>query len=429
MRPGFFTYIYVLFLLFFCSISSAAQNTVKDMRRRAGALQKQIVEKEQILLSSQKDVKSRMQNIDLLSAQIKERKELISVLQHEIELLDDSIAKLDGEIHENEKGVGVAKEEYAKALSRTIRYGTLQDRLLFIISASDFNTMVRRYRYTREYMEAHRALASSMKSLIAELEKRRSRLDTTRIDKAEALRMHDEQKRTLHRLEEEQRTLVAGLKKDAGKVRAELEKQRKQLNKLNADIERIIERELARQRERERAEAAAQAKREKEQRAAKGKGGAASSSASSGTRKNRGVTAMDGKFVRNKGKLPAPITGSYQLVSGYGARKGVLGKGNVLIDNGGIVLQGTKGAKARCIFEGQVTAVFRSADYAFVIVRHDNYLSVYCQLDKIHVKEGDKVKAGTIVGDIAEDASGQTRLLFQLHEEKRRLNPLHWLML
>lgn len=409
---------------------SVAQNSVKEMRRRAGNLQKQIAEKENILLSSQKDVRSRMQNLELLSAQINERKELISVLRREIELLDDSIAKLDGEIGENEKGVSVAKDEYAKALSRTIRYGTVQDRLLFIISAGDFNTMIRRYRYTREYMEAHRALASSMKTLIAELEKKRSVLDTVRNDKAATLRLQDEQNRTLHGLEKEQRALVADLKKETKKVKAELEKQRKQLDKLNADIERVIERELAKQRERERAEAAARAKREKEQReAARKRGSSSSSSVSSGTRSNRGVSAMDGTFANNKGKLPVPITGPYQLVSGYGARKGVLGKGNVRIDNGGIILQGAKGAQARCVFDGKVTAVFRSSDYALVLVRHGRYLSVYCQLDKIHVKEGDEIKAGAIVGDIAEDASGQTRLLFQLRDEKRKLNPLQWLKL
>jgi septal ring factor EnvC (AmiA/AmiB activator) len=62
-------------------------------------------------------------------------------------------------------------------------------------------------------------------------------------------------------------------------------------------------------------------------------------------------------------------------------------------------------------------------------VRHGNYLSVYCQLDKINVKSGDKVKAGDILGEIAEDASGHTRLLFQLRQEKQKLNPTQWIKL
>ena len=54
---------------------------------------------------------------------------------------------------------------------------------------------------------------------------------------------------------------------------------------------------------------------------------------------------------------------------------------------------------------------------------------MYCQLDKIHVKDGDVVKAGTIIGDIAKNSSGHTRLLFQLRNEKVKLNPMQWLKL
>ncbi len=421
MRGNYIKYFSILILFFLFSGGLCAQkNSVKDLRRRATNLQKEISEKESILKSSQKDVKSKMQNLELLNARINDSKKLVGVLGEELRLIDDTIAVLNSEVAENEKSVEIARTKYAEALRRARFHATLQDKLLFIVSAKDFNTMVRRYRYTREYMNAHRELGRQLGEHIASLQKRKEYLDTIRAEKAVSLGLQKQQSDELQGLEKEQRILVQELQRESKKVQRELEKQRKQLNKLNADIDRLIEQEIEAQRKRER-EAAERAKRE----AAKNKKTGKTTPAKEYS--DAGISKMSGSFLQNKGKLPVPITGPYHLVSDFGKRKGVLGKGNVLIDNGGIVLQGRSGAQARCIFEGTVTSVFRTDDYALVLVRHGKYISVYCQLDKIHVKSGDKVKAGTIIGDVAKDASGQTRLLFQLRNEKQKLNPQQWI--
>lgn len=410
----------ILFLLFSGGIS-AQKNSVKEMRRRANNLQKEITEKEGILKSSQKDVKSKMQNLELLNARIKDSKRLVGAINDELRVLDDTIAALDAAVTANEKTVEAARVKYAEALRRARHYATLQDKLLFIVSAKDFNTMVRRYRYVGDYMNAHRELGMRLGEDISRLEKRKAQLDTVRAEKSASLSRHEQQRNELQGLEKEQRELVNELRRESKKVQQELEKQRKQLNKLNADIDRLIEQEIEAQRKREAAERARREARNKADKAA-GKGGKTVKE-----QQDAGISKMSGSFLQNKGKLPVPITGPYHIVSDYGKRKGVLGKGNVLIDNGGIVIQGRSGARARCIFEGTVTTVFRTDDYALVLVRHGKYISVYCQLDKIHVKSGENVKAGTIIGDVAKDASGQTRLLFQLRNEKQKLNPQQWL--
>lgn len=414
MNTHLVKYIYAILLMLIVSLPLSAQNSVKEMRRRAGTLQKQIAEKEGILKSSQKDVKSKMQNLDLITAKITEHKALITLLTDEIKILDDTIARLEKQVKECERNVDKAKGEYAEALRRARRYGSLQDKLLFIVSAKDFNAMLRRYRYAREYMNAHKKVADRLKNNIALLDAQRIGLDSIRSGKAASLLVQNKEKETLLGLEQEQRTLLNELQRESKKVQKELKKQRKQLSDLNAQIDRIIEEEIEAQRKREMA------------RAAKDKKSGGSSVA---MRDDEGVKKMSGSFLQNKGKLPVPVTGPYHVVSEFGARKGVMTKGNVLIDNGGIVIQGKNGAQARCIFDGTVTAVFRTTDYALVLVRHGKYLSVYCQLDNILVKNGEKVKAGTIIGDIAKNSSGHTRLLFQLRNEKQKLNPMQWLKL
>ena len=418
---------YILFALFFSfSLASAAQTAeIKKMRNQVGSLQKEIAQKENILLSSKKDINSKLQNLDLLTAQIKERKELINMLVSEVDALNKEIDKLNKEVAENEKRVGKSKEEYASALKRTRRYGSFQSKLLFVISADDFNSMARRYRYTRQYMQAHKRKGEELKENIAALQLKKSELDSVLATKKLSLDEQTHQRKALQLLEEKQRSLLSELKKESRKVEKELLARRKQLQKLNADIERAIDREIAAQKAREAAARKAAAKAA----AGKKKGGKGSKAepAKPVVAEDAGVKEMSGSFAQNKGKLPVPITGPFHVVSNFGPQKGVVGKGNVKIDYGGITLGGERGAKARCVFDGRVTSVIRQGDFAFVLVRHGKYITVYCRLGEITVQEGDKVSAGDIIGTVATDASGHTRLLFQLRNEKTKLNPMQWL--
>lgn len=414
-------YIYVLSIMLSFSLSALSQtNEVKKMRQQVSNLKQQITKKENILLSSQKDIQSKLGDLNLLSAQIAERKELVALLVSEMSALNKEIDGLNSDVAEKEAKVEVSKKEYASALNRSRQYGTFQDKLLFIVSAKDFNSMLRRYRYAREYMQAYKRKGEELKEAITALNIKKAELDSTLATKKITFEEQEHQRKTLQLLEERQRAIVADLKKESRKVEKELVAQRNKLNKLNNAIELAVEREIKAQQARElaaRKKAAAAAKNSKK------------NSASAPIKiEDSGVGKLSALFEQNKGKLPVPITGGYHVVASFGPQQGVVGKGSVKIDYGGIMLEGERGAKARCIFDGKVTNVIRQGEFAFVLVRHDKYISVYSRLDDIMVKEGDEIKAGDIIGTVAH-LSGHTRLQFQLHKERTRLNPMQWLKL
>ncbi len=439
----------IIFIMLLFSVACAAwsqQKSVKEMRSRVSSLQQQIKEKERILLSSEKDVASKLKNLNLLTARVEEQKSLVSLLSKEVTAIDKEIAGLTSELSRDEAQVKRAQDEYAAALRRARRYGSLQDKLLFIISADNFNSLLHRYRYTREYMNAHRKLADQLKEKIKALEEKRAEVEKVRASKIASLEEQKKEQQTLKGLEDKQRSLVAELKREKKKVEKELTRQRKELNNLNAAIEREIEREIEARR---RAElAAAQKKKEadaKKKDTASKKGGNAvakkTTTADEPAPKvqrrekevvnpnSKGMQKLTGSFEQNKGRLPSPITGPCMVVGSFGPQRGVEGKGNVRIDYGGITLQGERGAKARAVFKGVVTSVVRAGDFAFVIVRHGKYLTVYCKLQNIKVSQGDEVNTGDILADVATDVSGATTLLFQIRNEKVKLNPRPWLKL
>lgn len=434
----------IIFIMLLFSVACAAwsqQKSVKEMRSRVSSLQQQIKEKERILLSSEKDVASKLKNLNLLTARVEEQKSLVSLLSKEVTAIDKEIAGLTSELSRDEAQVKKAQDEYAAALRRARRYGSLQDKLLFIISADNFNSLLHRYRYTREYMNAHRKLADQLKEKIKALEEKRAEVEKVRAAKVASLEEQKKEQQTLKGLEDKQRSLVAELKRENKKVQKELTRQRKELNNLNAAIEREIEREIEARRK---AELAA-AQKKKEAAAKKNNNTVAKKKTTTEPDEpapkvqrrekvvvnpnSKGMQKLAGSFEQNKGRLPSPITGPCMVVGSFGPQRGVEGKGNVRIDYGGITLQGERGAKARAVFKGVVTSVVRAGDFAFVIVRHGKYLTVYCKLQNIKVSQGDEVNTGDILADVATDVSGATTLLFQIRNEKVKLNPRPWLKL
>jgi septal ring factor EnvC (AmiA/AmiB activator) len=119
-----------------------------------------------------------------------------------------------------------------------------------------------------------------------------------------------------------------------------------------------------------------------------------------------------------------PITGPYVIVGRFGQYAVTK---NVRLDNKGIDIRGKAGAKARAIFDGEVSAIFKYNGLSNVLVRHGNYISVYCNLSSVSVAKGSKVKTRGEIGTIHADASGNAVLHFQLRKETTKLNPEVWL--
>lgn len=414
--------------VFFCIGTLHAQSAaIKKMRGQATELRAEIEQKKKILLSAEQDVNSQLRNLRIIESQIKAQKALVALLKDEVKALDSEIKQINGDIKLQEERVAKSREEYAEALRRARKYSKANNKLYFLASSEDFRTLLRRYRYTNEYMDAHSRLAESLQGQIAILEEKKTELGGIKAMKSESLKEQETVSAELAKLGKEQRAILDKLKKQSNKVKAEIKNKQQELNKLNQRIDAEIERVLAEER--------AAKKRAEEEAARKKRNAGKNVSAGKESPKkdthysdDTGVAEMSGSFVKNRRKMPVPITGSYLVVDEYGTKNVIEGKGNVQINNKGVVLEGSKGAQARCIFDGRVTAVVNDGSYHFVLVRHGEYISVYCNIVNLRVSGGEKIKAGDIIGDVGIDAkSGTPRMQFQLRKEKQTLNPAEWL--
>ena len=132
---------------------------------------------------------------------------------------------------------------------------------------------------------------------------------------------------------------------------------------------------------------------------------------------------LSGNFESNRGRLPMPIAGGYRIVNHFGTNHVTDVKGHVTLDKKGIDIKGQPGAAVRCVFDGEVSAVFSYAGTTVVIVRHGSYLSVYCDLASVNVSRGQKVSTRQTLGRVGAEGVMQ----FQLRKGSAKLNPEGWL--
>lgn len=425
----------VLLLAVCLGLPSLAQTNqkIEDLKSQRGQLQEQIKRSESLLLSTQKDVKSQLGDLALINSQLEERRKYIRAMELEMGALDADILKQEKQLKQLQADLKQKQQKYAQSVRYLRKNRSIEERLMFIFSAEDLNQMYRRLRYVTQYADYQRLQGNQLKQKHAEVETKRKQLLATREEKTLLLAQREEERSQIETKEKQQRALVSQLQKRQRNLQAELKKQRQQSQRLNAQIDKLIEQEIAAAKRR-----AAEEERKRKaaaQKAAAGKKKGEATPASSTKKGGKEVPMMaeytgdrqlSGVFEKNKGRLPMPITGSYAIVSRFG-QYAVAGLKNVKLDNKGIDIKGQKGAQARSIFDGEVSAVFQFGGYTNVLVRHGSYISVYCNLASTTVKQGQKLKTHDPIGTVATDASGNTILHFQLRKETTKLNPEQWL--
>ena len=406
----------VCLLCLLLPVAAQTNSKIKELQSRRGVLQKEIAASEKMLLSTKNDVRSQLNDLSVLTGQIEQRKKLMAAIEHDVKALDGELAVLQKRLGGLRQELAARKEKYAASLRYNYRNRSVQDKLMFIFSAEDLAQTYRRLRYVRQYGDFQRRQAEDILRKQAEIESKQSELREVRTEQSGLLDMQTAEFAKLKAQEKSQQTLVANLQRKQKSLQNELAKKRRQADRLNAQIDRLIEAEIEAARKKSTAKSKSKTK-------GKATGKATPMEAYKVDSSDRRLSAT---FEQNKGILPVPITGPYLIVGHYG-RRTMPGLSRVTLDNKGIDIKGQDGAQARAIFDGEVSAVFQYNGMTNVLVRHGSYISVYCNLSSAVVKRGQKVKTREVLGQIADDGSGNVVLHFQLRREKAKLNPEAWI--
>ncbi len=446
----------------------------KQLQADREAAKKKRAESEKKKTNLAKSIRHTLDSVMIIDGQIRDRQEEIDSLNRDINKITQRIRRLNTEMRKLQADLADKKQKYAKALVYMRRQKSAQQKLMFIFSADNFSQMFRRMRYMREYSLFQKAQAELIQAKQEEIKAKRKELNDTKTKRQKALKAVEDKQKTLKGLKARCQSKVDYLNKNLTTVKEQIKEYQQEEAELDAQIEKIIQQEIAeakRKAEEERRRREAEAKRMAEQqkaeqerkmaeaKEAKRKAQEAKRNAVTDAEKERAKaevekaeenikavekagkeekkrienwieennreTKLSKDFVANRGRLPMPITGAYNVTRHYG-RYTVPGLSKVVLDNKGMDIRGKAGASARAIFDGEVSSIFKHGDNYFVMVRHGKYISVYSGLSSVSVNKGSRVKTRTPLGKVAKDKDGNYVLHFQLRNERTRLNPEQW---
>ena len=413
-------FILIVLSLLITTAYGQTNSKVKEMESQRAKLEQEITESQQLLTTAKKDTESQLAQLSALTAQIKKQKQFVNRLDADLHAIDREVKSIEEQIATLQVELERRREHYAHALRLMTSKNTFENRLMFLLSAESFNQMVRRMRYLREYSTFQQKQGEALIAKQEELSNKRTELEHTREAKQALLVKRKQEQRELDNRLAEQQKLVGSLKKKQREIRDRIARQQKERNRLNEEINRIIEAEIA--------------ARNAEQQQADGKSnttGKPNGTAMPVYRQNAADKKLSGSFESNKGKLPVPITGPYLITSHYGVNY-VEGLKNVKYNNNGIDIRGQQNCQARAVFDGTVSFIFEHPQIQgsyIVMVRHGQYISAYFNLSSLKVKKDDKVKINQPLGLIRPDASGNYIMQFQLRKDTQSLNPEQWVAL
>ena len=381
----------ILYILCLLTLSVAAQN-VKDLQKQQRELQQQLEQTAQMLKQTKQNETATENKLNLLNNDIKTRKKLIRNIQGEINALNGEMGTLRQKRFTLQKELEAYKEDYARLVRETHYADMQQSPLLFLLSAKNFQQLIRRAQYMQQFAAYRKEQVKKIESLQSDIDIQNTLLEERKQNRSTALQSQKREQDKLTRDERKQKDMLKSLKKQEKNLLAKQKEQQKKVDALNKQIEEMIAKQVR-----------------------------------TTTTLTKEQQLIAGGFEANQGRLPWPVEKGF--ISGYFGKHQHPVHEHVTINNKGIYLQTVAGANARAIYEGEVSSCAQiNGNYA-VIVQHGNYRTVYSPLKKIYVKQGDKVKAKQAIGEIITDTSedNKTELYFQIYKDRSIINPGLWL--
>ena len=391
--------ILLLFALFLASVAYS-QRTRQSLEEQRRQVLREIEETNRLLRVTVKDQEQSASKLNLLNAQFEQYNRLISGINNEIAYTDRQINTMTNETKRDSAIIEQMKSEYVKLLVQSYKNRGQYNKLIYVLSAKDFNEAYRRMKYFQQYSDYSKKQVEEIKLKQEELAKA---IEQLKAHKADNEQLRAERRRENANLQEVKRDLdheISSLKSKEKELRKQLAEQQERDRKFQAEISRLISEEAKKQ---------------------------GTTAANLHERLTPEQRLISNNFRANRGKLPWPtergiVTGKFGT-----SRHEVIQ--NIQVDNIGIHITTVANAEVRAVFDGEVTNVGGIPGVnMFVLVRHGNYFTVYLNLVDVTVKQGDKIKLKQSIGKVYTEKGVQTATLqFQIFEGANKQNPEQWL--
>lgn len=390
-------FLFVVFLIFLGSMGVQGQSQA-ELNKKKNAIEKELME----LNNMQKGIQINKQKSEfeliLLNKKISSREQLINNIHYEIKKVNKSIQAQQGVVKILDKDLHNLRKQYIKMLRYAYKVRKSTDRLIFLLSADNFNKAYKRWKYLKDLTEYRKKQAKIIFGKKTRLKAEIDKLEKTKQEKENLLGEESNEKKKLADEKKEKEVIYNELRKKQDQIKKQIKDKKKEADQLEAAIKEIIAKETAKAKNKEGIFAMTPAEKELSQ-----------------------------NFSANQKKFPWPVERG-SISQGFGKNKHQVFE-NIETNNNGIDIISARSSKARSVFKGKVAAIIvLPGDKYAVLVKHGEYYTMYSNLDVVSVKKGDEVTTKEELGIIKTNPEdGKTELHFEIWKGEQLLNPMSWL--
>lgn len=378
-------------------------NEQKELEAKRARLQEEIKNINSLLFKERKEKKSVLEQVEDLDRRISVRQQLVRVTNQQANLLTRQINSNLRKIRSLREELVLLKEDYAEMIRKSYKNRSQQSRLMFILSSNNFLQAYKRLQYLKQYTNYRKEQAQSIESKTKELQALNTNLLSQRKEKEGLVAENKKEQKALQQEKASQTELLSTIKRNENQYATQIRKKQRETAAIDRQIDNLIKAAITKSNQ--------------------GKGNTRSSKFAL-TAETR---LVDKGFKANKGKLPSPLEKGV-VVMGFGRQPHPIVK-SVTIQSNGLRIATEKDANARSVYDGTVLAVqvVRGGNKV-VLVQHGTFISVYNNLSRVYVKEGDKVTTKQNLGQVfTNPANGDTVLKFSIYDNSKVENPSHWI--
>lgn len=396
--------------------------------------------------------------LKVLNQQIQTQSKQINLLGEDIKLIESEVGQLRKTSQQLTEDLKKLKLEYARMIYLADRRRQQVSPLGFLFAADNFNQLIARYRYLKQYSDARQSQKRQMEAVQGQLRQKQLATERKRKQQQNTLLAKVDETKSLEALQQDQSKVVQELGQKETQLSNELAESRRSVARLESMITRLIEREARERAERERLEKLRLAKLEADRKAAAEKRRADALAAAAAaekvgkpapvvipepapekpevakpadTRNNNNLNdaeeALASSFTASRARLPWPVQHGF-ISEQFGVHPHPVLKG-IKVSNPGIDIQTNASEPVRSVYDGIVRDVqYMQGSNNVVAIQHGDYFTVYANLRSVSVRAGQQVKARETIGIVSTSANGISELQFQIWKEFTKLNPADWLV-
>ena len=301
-----------LFLLSLClllSLAASGQDVSKQSERKR-KIEEEISFIDNQLKSITSKQKASTQQLTLIQRRVTNRKALIGEIDKKIAVINDQMTAKQREINRLQKELDTLRTYHENLIRNTYKNRDRKVWFMYLLSSESIGQGYRRFAFLKSLAGAVRQQAGKIREKQDELKVERDKMAGIKAE-LQATRLERESEyRKLQAEEKKSKEDIKKLAKTEKQYRADLAAKRKEVERLDKEIQKILRSTVAEQKK----------------------------------DKTKVDTALSDQFAKNKGKLPWPIRQGV-ISERFGVHNHPVYKNLKLPDNPGVTFSTTRGAE------------------------------------------------------------------------------------